>query len=142
MELNQFDANDPKKFFSELVKKALEGKQSNFEFIRNLEMLHVAKLYRSSIRKVIKIFKDLVKSLTKEYADQISDDKQSLEVIMAIKQFDTCLAYYKKELRIAKDMISEYKTYVFSGHVLDALFGGYRPDYECVDYRKLPIKFF
>lgn len=142
MELNQFDVNDPKEFFAELVKKALTEDNSKFEFIRNLEMLRVAKLYRSSIRKVIKVFKNLVKSLTKEYADQISDDKQSLEVIMAIKQFDACLAYYKKELRIAKDMISEYKTYVFSGHILDTLFGSYRPDCECIDYRKLPWKLF
>ena len=142
MELNQFDANDPKEFFTELAKKALTEDNSKFEFIRNLEMLHAAKLYRSSIRKVIKIFKDLVKGLTKEYADQISDDKQSLEVIMAIKQFDACLAYYKKELRIAKDMISEYRTYVMSGHILNTMFGGYRPDFECVDYRKLPWKLF
>lgn len=139
MELNQFDVNDPKEFFTELVKKALTEDNSKFEFIRNLEMLRVARFYRSSIRKVIKIFKELIKGLTKEYADQISGDKQSLEVIMAIKQFDACLAYYKKELRIAKDMISEYKTYVFSGHILNTLFGGYRPDYECVDYRKLPL---
>jgi flagellin-specific chaperone FliS len=139
MEFDQLNVNDPKEFFTELVKKALTEDNSKFEFIRNLEMLHVAKFYRSSIRKVIKIFKDLVKGLTKEYADQISDDKQSLDVIMAIKQFDACLAYYKKELRIAKDMISEYKTYVFSGHILNTLFGGYRPDYECVDYRKLPL---
>ena len=142
MEMEQIDLSDPKKFFGELVKKALEGKQSNFEFIRSYEMLKVARLYRTGTKKVYKVFKDLHKALLEAYAKDVVTDSQKLEVLMSIKQFEICFEYYKKENAIAKDMISEYKTYVFSGHILDTMLGGYRPDSECVDYRKLPLKLF
>jgi len=143
MEMEQIDLSDPKKFFSELVKKALEGKQSNFEFIRDLEMLKVARLYKIGTRKVFRVFKSLHKALIKVYAKDVLTDEQKLEMIMSIKQFEICCEYYKKECAIAKDMISEYKTYVFSGHILAQLFfNGVRPDNECVDYRKLPWKLF
>ena len=142
MEMEQIDLNDPKKFFGELVKKALEGKQSNFEFIRSYEMLKVAQLYRTGTKKVFKVFKSLRKALLEAYAKDVITDTQKIEMLMSIKQFEICYAYYKKEHAIAKDMISEYKTYVFSGHILNTMFGGYRPDNECVDYRKLPWKLF
>ena len=139
---NQFDLSNPKKFFEELVKKALEGKQSDFEFIRSYDMLKVARLYKSGTKKVIKLFKGLIKDLINQYNNQVLDGKQLIETIMAIKQFEKCRDYYKQETAIAKDMISEFKTYVFSGHILQTILGGVRPDFECVDYRKLPIKLF
>ena len=142
MELDKFDLSNPKKFFEELVRKALEGKQSNFEFIRSYEMLKVARLYKSGTKKVTKLFNSLINDLINQYSSQIVDDKQLLETIMAIKQFEKCRDYYKQEVAIAKDMISEFKTYVMSGHILQTALGGVRPDFECVDYRKLPIKLF
>ena len=42
METEQFEfSEDPKEIFEELVKKALKGKQSDFEFIRTYEMWKV-----------------------------------------------------------------------------------------------------
>ena len=143
MEMEQIDLSDPKKFFGELVKKALTGKQSNFEFIRTKDMMHVANLYKRGTKKVYKVFDNLHKALVKQYGDSILTSEQSLETIMAIKQFEVCRDYYKKEVAIAKDMLKEYRTYVFSGHILvQLLFNGVRPDDECVDYRKLPWKLF
>lgn len=143
MEFGQFqDAKDPKELFNELVKKALEGKQSDFEFIRSYDMLQAARAYRAGTRKVAKIFNSLRKGLLKEYARAIITNEQKLDVVMTILQFEKCRDYYLAERDIAKDMISEYRTYVMSGHILNTILGGIRPDEECVDYRKLPIKFF
>jgi len=143
METEQIDLSDPKKIFGELVKKALEGKQSDFEFIRTYEMSQAARLYRKGTKKVCKVFDDLRKSLLKAYANAIMADDQKLDMIMSIRQFEICRDYYKKEHAIAKDMLKEYKAYVLSGHILgQLLFCGVRPDEECVDYRKLPWKLF
>ena len=142
MELDQFELNDPKQFFEELVKKALEGKQSNFEFIRDLKMIQTARLYKRGIKKISGVFASLAKGLLKQYSEQVKLGRQDVEVLLAIKQFEICRDYYKKEFEIAKDMLSEYRTYMFSGHILDTIFGRYRPDEECVDYRKLPFKLF
>lgn len=144
MEIEQIElSDDPKKFFSEIVNKALEGKQSDFQFIRTLEEAKLVRLYKLGTNKVIKVFKQLHKTLAETYAKDVLAGKQKVEMLMSIKQFEVCHDYYKKEHDIAKDMLSEYKTYVSSGHIFDQLvFNGVRPEEDCVDFRKLPWSLF
>ena len=144
METEQFEfSEDPKKVFEELVKKALKGKQSDFEFIRTYEMCKAARLYKTSIKTVYKTFKTLYKKLMKTYAEDIMADEQKLEMLMSMKQFEICYDYYKKEYELAKDMLDEYYAYLTSGHIFDQLvMSGVRSDDDCVDYRKLPWKIF
>ena len=144
METDQFEfSEDPKKVFEELVKKALKGKQSDFEFIRTYEMCKVARYYKISVKRVSKTFKTLYKKLMKTYAKDILTGEQKLEMLMSMKQFEICYDYYKKEYELAKDMLSEYRTYLTSGHIFDQLvLNSARPDDECVDYRKLPWTIF
>ena len=144
METEQFEfSEDPKKVFEELVKKALKGKQSDFEFIRTYEMCKVARYYKTSTKRVSKAFKILYKKLMKTYAKDIMTDEQKLEVLMSMKHFKICCDYYKKEYEIAKDMLSEYRAYLSSGHIFDQLvLNDIRSDDDCVDYRKLPFIIF
>ena len=144
METEQFEfSEDPKEIFSELVKKALKGKQSDFEFIRTYETCKVARYYKISVKKVSKVFKTLYKKLMKTYAKDIMTDEQKLEMLMSMKQFKICHDYFEKEREIAKDMLSEYRAYLTSGHIFDQLvMNGVRSDDDCVDYRKLPWKIF
>ena len=140
METDQFEfSEDPKEIFSELVKKALKGKQSDFEFIRTYEACKVARYYKISVKRVYKTFKTLYKKLMKTYAKDIMADEQKLEMLMSMKQFEICYDYYKKEYELAKDMLSEYRAYLTSGHIFDQLImNDVRSDDDCVDYRKLP----
>ena len=144
METEQFEfSEDPKEIFGELVKKALKGKQSDFEFIRTYEMCKVARYYKIGVKKVSKTFKILYKKLMKTYAKDILAGEQKLEMLMSMKQFEICYRYYEKECEIAKDMLDEYRAYLSSGHIFDQLvFNSVRPDDECVDYRKLPWTIF
>ena len=140
METDQFEfSEDPKEIFEELVKKALKGKQSDFEFIRTYEMCKVAKYYKISVKRVYKTFKTLYKKLMKTYAKDILTGEQKLEMLMSMKQFEICYNYYRKECEIAKDMLQEYRSYLFSGHIFDQLvFNSVRSDDDCIDYRELP----
>ena len=144
METEQIESSeDPKKVFEELVKKALEGKHSDFEFIRTYETCKVARYYKIGVKRVYKTFKTLYKKLMKTYAKDILTGEQKLEMLMSIKQFEICYRYYKKECEIAKDMLDEYYVYLTSGHMFDQLImNGIRSDDDCVDYRKLPWKIF
>ena len=144
METDQIEVSeDPKEFFGELVKKALGGKRSDFEFIRTYEVYKTARLYKISVKKVSKTFKTLYKKLMKTYAKDIMADEQKLEMLMSMKQFEICYDYYKKEYELAKDMLSEYYVYLTNGHIFDQLvMNGVRSDDDCVDYRKLPWKIF
>ena len=140
METDQIEVSeDPKEFFGELVKKALGGKQSDFEFIRTYEMCKVARYYKISVKRVYKTFKTLYKKLMKTYAKDILTGEQKLEMLMSMKQFEICYNYYRKECEIAKDMLQEYRSYLFSGHIFDQLvFNSVRSDDDCIDYRELP----
>lgn len=142
METEQFEfSEDPEEIFSELVKKALKGKQSDFEFIRTYETCEGARYYKISVKRVLNVFKTIYKKLTKTYAKDIMTDKQKLEMLMSMKQCEICYNYYKKEYELAKDMLSEYYAYLTSGHIFDQLImNGVRSDDDCVDYRKLPWK--
>ena len=144
METEQFEfSEDPKEIFEELVKKALKGKQSDFEFIRTYEMCKVARYYKISVKRVSKTFKTLYKKLMKTYAKDILTGEQKLEMLMSMKQFEICYDYYKKEYELAKDMLSEYRAYLSSGHIFDQLvLNDIRPDDECVDYREVPWTIF
>lgn len=144
METEQIElSEDPKEIFNELVNKALKGKQSDFEFIRTYEAFKVAKLYKISVKKVYKTFKTVYKKLVKTYAKDILTDEQQLEMLMSMMQFAVCYDYYKKEYEIAKDMLSEYRAYLSSGHIFDQLvLNGIRSDDECVDYREVPWTIF
>ena len=144
METEQIElTEDPKKFFEAVVKKALGGKQSDFEFIRTYEACKTARLYKSSVKRLSKVFKNLYKKLMKTYAKDIMADEQKLEMLMSMKQFKVCYNYFKTECEIAKDMLSEYRAYLSSGHIFDQLvLNGVRPDDECVDYRKSPLIIF
>ena len=144
METDQFEfSEDPKKVFEELVKKALKGKQSDFEFIRTYEMCKVAKYYKISVKRVSKTFKTLYKKLMKTYAKDILTGEQQLEMLMSMKQFEICYNYYRKECEIAKDMLHEYRSYLFGGHIFKQLvLNDVRSDDDCVDYRELPWSIF
>lgn len=144
METEQFEfSEDPKKVFEELVKKALKGKQSDFEFIRTYEACKVARYYKISTKRVSKTFKILYKKLMKAYAKDILTGEQKLEMLMSMKQFEICYDYYKKEYELAKDMLDEYHAYLTGGHILDQLvLNSVRSDDDCVDYRKWSWKIF
>ena len=134
---------DQEKFFEAVVKKALSGQHSDFEFIRTYETCKVARYYKIGVKRVYKTFKTLYKKLMKTYAKDIMTGEQKLEMLMSMKQFEICYDYYKKEYELAKDMLSEYRAYLTSGHIFDQLImNGVRSDDDCVDYRKLSWKIF
>ena len=143
METEKTELTEDEKFFEAIVKKALSGKHSDFEFIRTYEACETARLYKISVKRLSKVFKTLYKKSMKTYAKDIMTDEQKLETLMSMKQFKICHDYFEKEREIAKDMLDEYYAYLTSGHIFDQLvMNGVRSDDDCVDYRKVPWKIF
>lgn len=143
METEKTELSEDEKFFEAVMKKALSGKHSDFEFIRTYEACKTARLYKISVKRLSKVFKNLYKELMKTYAKDIMTDEQKLEMLMSMKQFKICHDYFEKEREIAKDMLSEYHAYLTSGHIFDQLVcNAIRSEDDCVDYRKLPWKIF
>lgn len=85
----------------------------------------------------VNMFNKLVKTTYKTYLKQIDLDQQDIQVLLALKQFEKCRAFYAKEIETLRDMIDEHNEYILSGHVLDTLVGNIRPDEDLVDFRKI-----
>ena len=124
------------KFFTDLVERALKGKQSVFEFIRSWSERRSLKTYQLGIEAIIRIFSNLCDETYKTYVSHIETGTQDLQTLLALKQFRHCREFYEKEREVVLDMVDEYWTYILSGHILDTLFGTYRTIEDLWDYRK------
>ena len=148
MDFNRLDFTDPQllkdgeELFQQLIKKALTGENSKFEFLRCWSDRLVIKQYLVGVNTVLKLFKTVEETAYKTYIEQIKMNIQDVGVVLALKQFRQCRDYYKKEKQIAKDMLSEYRAYVFGGHIWDTLVGNIRKEKDLVDFRTLPISLF
>lgn len=140
MKLDQFQLDDPKKLFAELTAFALQGNQSKFEFITSLSMRSVCRTYKRGIKRVIKIFKSLRDALIEAYTNAINAGKilpDDVEMMTAIRNFDHCYKFYRRELNVVKDMLNEYHFYMWDGHnVIASYLGKHRSLLEMYDYRK------
>lgn len=128
--------------FQQLVEKALANKHQPFQFIGSLQDRSIAKTCVNATKKIIKLFKNLEADSATTYAELIKNGKQSIDVLLANIQFKQCIKFYEEELFVLKDMLKEYRAYVWGGNVLKTLFGVYRSEEEMVDYRTLPWKLF
>jgi len=129
-------------FFQMLVKKALKGEHMEKEFICSLRGLSITRGYIKNCQTIINSFISVYNAMQLVYLEQIKLDKQDLDLVISMKQFERCFNFYKEERSIAEDMIKEYRAYVFSGHILDTLLGNPRKEEDLVDFRTIPWKWF
>ena len=136
---NDIDLSSDKpeeKFFTDLVERALTGKQSDFEFLRSWRERTAVKAYQIGIAAIIRIFANLYDSTYKVYISQVAMGIQDLQTILTLKQFKQCLMFYEKEYEVAKDMIEEYWEYLWNWHIIDTLVGNYRTEEDLWDHRR------
>ena len=129
--------NEETKLYEELMVNALAGEQSKFRFIMSMEDYKVIKLAHRGLKQTVKLFKTIVDNLTEAYAYSVLAGQDDLEKIIMIKQFLACYEFYKNELNTAKNMLSEYRAYIWKDLKLTALLGAVRTEEEMFDHRKL-----
>ena len=138
---NNIDTSSAKteeQFFTDLVERAVKGKQSDFEFIRSWQERTAVKMYQIGIAAVIRIFTNLYHSTYKTYVSQVTKGMQDLETLLALKQFKQCLVFSKREHEITREMIKEYWEYIWNWHIIDTLIGNYRSEEDLWDHRGKP----
>lgn len=137
-DIDTSSAKTEEQFFTDLVERAVKGKQSNFEFLRSWQEKTAVKTYQVGIAAIIRIFTNLYSSTYKTYVSQVSRGMQDLETLLALKQFKQCLVFYEREYEITRDMIEEYWEYIWNWHIIDTLIGNYRPEEDLWDHRGKP----
>ena len=139
MEKEKFNADHALK---QLIETALANDSQPFQFIGSLAEWSTAKACTRATKKVVQLFKNLEENSAMSYVELIKKGKQSTEVLLANIQFKQCVKFYEKEVATLKDMLKEYRAYVFGGNVIKTLLGIYRSEQDMVDYRTLPWKLF
>ena len=137
-DIDTSSAKTEEQFFTDLVERAVKGKQSNFEFIRSWQERTAVKTYQIGIAAIIRIFTNLYSSTYKTYVSQVARGMQDLETLLALKQFKQCLVFYEREYEVALDMIEEYWEYIWNWHIIDTLIGNYRDEKDLWDHRGQP----
>ena len=139
---DQISKEQQEELFTTLVQKALKGEQSESRFIVCWQDRNVVREYIRGTTATVQMFNNLITNLTKVYVNQIEKNTQDLGIMLSLKQFYTCKDYYQKEREIAEDMLDEYRSYIWGGHIWDTLVGNTRKEEDMVDYRTLPVKWF
>lgn len=137
-DIDTSSAKTEEQFFTDLVERAVKGKQSNFEFIRSWQEKVAVKTYQIGIAAIIRIFTNLYSSTYKTYVSQVARGMQDLETLLALKQFKQCLVFYEREYEITCEMIEEYWEYIWNWHIIDTLIGNYRLEEDLWDHRGKP----
>lgn len=126
-----------------LLQRAADNRHSSFTFIRSLAERHAAKLYYNASLMAANNFKLIKKLLLHEHYNNVINNINNIDVILAAKHLDPVIKFYEDEANIIKDSLGEYRAYLFGGHLFDSIvLGAYRRDEDCVDFRKLPWRLF
>ena len=132
-DISVYDENEQS--FLELVHQALEGKHTDFTFIRSWDHRSRAKLARFGYYKIYTSFKKMYNNNYKDYIKYVTAGKQDLESVLILKDLKKCMDYYLEELRIVDDCLAEHWEYIMRGHIFDTLVGNIRPDEDLWDHR-------
>jgi len=126
-----------------LLNRVKNNEHSSFAFIRSMQERAAAKEYYNVAVKTAEHFNILKQAILRGYCKDILTDKTDIEGLVAVRHLDEAVKFYYNEANIALDALKEYKAYLFGGHLFGSIvLNNYRPDEDCIDYRKLPWRFF
>lgn len=122
-----------------LIQAAIENKHQNFEFIRDINSLAVAKALRDALDKVVVAFKEATTMAYNLYLENLKSSTvniKGMEYLIQYKTFKQCVEFYKQEYKTIVNMIREYHAYLMYGwHLIDHLLGKEREDNDLYDFR-------
>lgn len=121
------------------LKRAHEGKQFDFEFIRSFDDYIVLKHYAKALKQIINGYQTQLVILYEEYIKllrEFRNSDQSVDYLLTMRSCEICADFYVIERKTILDMIDEYRTYIFSGHFIDVIFNDeWREDEFLFDHR-------
>lgn len=122
-----------------LIQAAIENKHQNFEFIKDVNGLAVAKALRDALDKVVGAFKEATAMTYHLYLENLKSSTvniKGMEYLIQYKTFKQCVEFYKQEYKTVIDMIREYHAYLMYGwHLIDHLLGKEREEDDLYDFR-------
>lgn len=127
---------DVSKNLALIIDAAMSGKHIQEEFIRSIDEFNVASAYRTGLLKILKGFNQAVRHCQRDYIKSVEDGSNIFESLIIYLQFKQCQEFYKTEIKLVSDLMTEYFNYVCAGNIISTLLGVRRPEKDLVKYTK------
>ena len=119
--------DDTKELFLALIEQAKSGEHIKFEQLRSFNGYTAGRITCSAIKSVIVDLEYSADKLFKSYCRAVSKQQADVNMLLAYKQLQQTIKYYKEELKIVKDILEDYENYLWEGNFINAvLFGEIR----------------
>jgi hypothetical protein len=116
--------DDAKELILELVAYAKAGEHIKIEQLRFFSEYIAGRITYRATNKVVAMLEYSADDLFKKYCKAIRQHQADVNLLLAYKQLQYTVDFYKEELNIINDALVDYENYLWGGNFLKAfLFG-------------------
>lgn len=115
---------DLQEFFLQLIEHALNDEHTKFEKLLYLDAYLGACATYKATKKVIMALGESADELFRKYCKAVSSQQADVNMLIAYKQLQQAIIFYKEEQQIIKDILEDYESWLWDGHFFKAVFCG------------------
>jgi hypothetical protein len=116
--------DDTRELIIALIDRAKSGEHTKFEQLRFFDDYAGARVIYSATRKVVATLEHSANNLFKNYCKAVKQQQADVNLLLAYKQLQLAISFYKEEVRIIKDILADYETYLCEGNFIKAFVFG------------------
>jgi hypothetical protein len=117
---------DTQELILKIIEQAQEGIQKEFHLITTWPEYRFYQDQEASFDAVIKVLRNCANSVFKEYLKAVAVGEAPFVKLLAYKQFQDIITYYKHEQHTIQEMLIEYHDYLAAGNFFRAFLGEVR----------------
>lgn len=116
--------NETQEILLSLIDHARTGEHTKFEQLRFFSEYAGARAIDKATQKVVAILEGSAACIFKRYCKAVSNQQADVNSLLAYKQLQQAVDFYKEELHIIKDILEDYENYLWDGNFLKAFIFG------------------
>lgn len=120
--------DDTKELILALIEQAKSGEHTKFEQLRFFNEYIAGRITHSAIKKVVVDLEYSADNLFMSYCKAVRKHQADVNLLLAYKQLQHAILYYKEELKIVKDILEDYENYLWEGNFIKAIIFNERRD--------------
>jgi hypothetical protein len=120
--------NETQEILLNLIDHAAIGEHTKFEQLRFFSEYLGGRVVYNSVKKVVTILKAASKDVFKLYCKTIVTSQTDVNMLLAYKQLQLAIDFYKEEQKILKAILKDYEKYFWEGDFLKNLILGKERD--------------
>ena len=116
--------DDTRELIIALIDRAKSGEHTKFEQLHFFDDYAGARVVYSATRKVVATLEHSAANLFKNYCKAVMQQQADVNLLLAYKQLQLAISFYKEEVRLIKDILVDYETYLCEGNFIKAFVFG------------------